>query len=219
MAAGGQRRNSDSSDTWLGDAYYNAVVALIVLVPVTYVLLLVLRFVLFATGSAHYVDSKDFLIAGTSGVLVGSALMALLSLKGTLKKIAKDGPASVDVSEHVGSGVWVRAPFALLVAGLTDMPDGRAAHVVTGVYWGAVTAGLAMLHTVFVNKRPVAKAWFGVVVAEVLVVLCFIGGVIRGLRNHATLVTSLEVGPAAAAACTLTYLVVLLGARIARRGG
>ncbi|WP_158081883.1 hypothetical protein [Amycolatopsis azurea] len=97
---------------------------------------------------ASYTDSKDLLFNGTLGVLTGSALVALLSLKGTLKKIAKDGTAPADIRGHVNTGVWIRAPFALLAAGLTAMPDGRAAHIVVGVYWGTVTAGFVESHTV-----------------------------------------------------------------------
>ena len=71
------------------------VTALVVLIPMTYALVLAVRAVLFATGLADYADPEHFLITGTSGVLIGSAIVALLSAKGTLKRLAQDGPASI----------------------------------------------------------------------------------------------------------------------------
>lgn len=218
MAANARRRGSGRNDEWFDAVLADTVVALFVLIPVTYVLLLGLRLVLFATGLVHYADQDHFLIVGTSGVLYGSALVALLSAKGTLKKLANDGPASVDIGEHFGIGLAVRAPFALLIAGLTGMPDGRAAHIVVGLYWGAVAAGFAVLHTVLVDKRSVSRAWVFVVGMEVLLVFILIFGVLAGLSDHVVLVTTLEVVPAAAAGCALTYLVTWLGAWVARRG-
>jgi hypothetical protein len=61
------------------------VAAAIVLIPVTYLLLLSLRLLLFATELVHYTGIDQLLIAGTSGVLLGCGVVALLTAKGTLK--------------------------------------------------------------------------------------------------------------------------------------
>lgn len=206
-ARAGQRR-SNGRDEWFSDVFVAAVIAFFVLIPTTYVLLLALRLVLFATGLVHYADLDQFLTAGTSGVFYGSLLIALLSAKGTLKKMADDGPSTVDIQQHLATGLVIRAPFALLVAGLTGLPEDRAARIVVGIFWGAFAASAVVLDTVIVHKHSVLRAAFPVLVVEGLITCFLIVGVLEGLRDRDILVATLELAPAAAAACASTYLVI-----------
>jgi hypothetical protein len=219
MTAAARRRGSARNDDmieWLDQVLNATVMVLVGLIPVTYVLLLALRFVLFATGLVHYPNLEHFLLTGASGVLWGSALVVLLTAKGTLKKASEDGPRSVDVDDHFGTGLAVRAPFALLIAGLSGMPEGRAAHIVVGTFWGMAAAGSAVLHTVRVDKRSASRAGFFILLVEGLLAFFIFAGVLEGLNDHNVLVMTLEVGPAAVAACALTYLVICLGKWLAR---
>lgn len=218
MAADARRRRSDRDDEWVDQVFYNTVVALIVLIPVTYVLLIGLRLVLFTADLADYVDPEQFLIVGTSGVLYGSALMTLLVAIGVVKKVAADGPESVDIDERFDILLSLRAPLALIWAVANNMPDGRVAHIVVGVYWGVVSAGIAVLHTVLINKRSASSAWFLIALMEMILIFILIFGVLKGISDHMVLATILEVVPAAVVACALTYLVMWLGARIIQRG-
>jgi hypothetical protein len=192
----------------------NAVFAFVLLVPVVYVLLMALRATLALAGLARYGDPDAFMVTGTGGVLVGSALICLLTARGTLKTAADREAPSSEWDEIFVRGLWIRVPFALLIAAIPGVPETTPARIVVGVFWGVVMAVCALLHNAYVDRKPAPRALFHVVFAEVLLGFVLLVGVMEGLRDRTVLRETLETVPAAAVACMLTYLVARAVSRV-----
>lgn len=201
------------TDRRVARVFVHGLVAFVFLVPAIYVLLLVVRVTLLVTGLVRFGGPVALLWAGTVGVPVGCGLMVVFTIKGVLNGMAEHGGRRFDPYRHFRDGLSIRVPFALAIAALAGLPAGTGVLIVVGLFWGVVAGVCAVLHNALVDRAPMSEALWDIAFTELLLGFVLVIGVLDGLFDHKALAVTLELVPAAGAACIVTYLVARLAAR------
>lgn len=177
-----------------------AIAAFILFLPLVYILVLVLQSVLGAFRLSSYAGADDFFLRNLDGALYGAGIAALMMLKS----------GRGDFGEIFLAGLSLRLPLAFMIAGVADVPDGLAARIVLGSFWGLAFAGGAVLVTTLVDKEPLKESWIPLsfVVMGLLFFLIFLG-FLNVADDQGVRLAVFQTVPAATVASVGTYLVAL----------
>ncbi|PYC74898.1 hypothetical protein C7C45_03120 [Micromonospora arborensis] len=204
-------------DEHTGEATFTAILAFVLGLPIVYVVVVGVKLLVLALGLAD-LSARDVLLSSLLSALAGTGISVGLSLVGAFKRAMEPsaGRRSADLQESFLSGLSFRMPLALLIAGLMDLPETPAARVVTGTAWGVAAAVCAVVYTWLVDREPIRRAWFHIVVVQVILLACGLFAVIQSLGEADLVDEAVQLAVPASASCGATYLLTLLGATAAR---
>ncbi|MEU7804745.1 hypothetical protein AB0B10_36370 [Micromonospora arborensis] len=204
-------------DEHTGEATFTAILAFVLGLPIVYVVVVGVKLLVLALGLAD-LSARDVLLSSLLSALAGTAISVGLSLIGAFKRAMEPsaGRRSADLEEPFLSGLSFRMPLALLIAGLMDLPDTPAARVVTGTVWGVAAAVCAVVYTGLVDREPIRRGWFHIVVVQVILLACGLFAVIQSLGEADVVDAAVQLAVPASASCGATYLLTLLVATAAR---
>ncbi|MEV1333968.1 hypothetical protein AB0J20_30845 [Micromonospora costi] len=204
-------------DEHTGEATLTAILAFVVGLPIVYVVVVAVKLLVLAFGLAD-LSARDVLLSSLLSALVGTGISVGLSLVGAFKRATEPSASRrpADLEESFLSGLSFRMPLALLIAGLMDLPDTAAARVVTGTAWGVAAAVCALVYTGLVDREPIRRAWFHIVVVQVVLLAFGLFAVIESVGEANLVDEAVQLAVPASAACGATYLLALLGATAAR---
>lgn len=204
-------------DEHTGEATFTAILAFVLGLPIVYVVVVGVKLLVLALGLAD-LSTRDVLLSSLPSALAGTGISVGLSLVGAFKRAMEPsaGRRSADLEESFLSGLSFRMPLALLIAGLMDLPDTPAARVVTGTAWGVAAAVCAVVYTGLVDREPIRRAWFHIVVVQVILLACGLFAVIQSLGEANLVDEAVQLAVPASVSCGATYLLTLLGATAVR---
>ncbi|MGC4768471.1 hypothetical protein ACLQ25_05730 [Micromonospora sp. DT44] len=200
-------------DEHTGETTFMAILAFVLGLPIVYAVVVAVKLLVLAFGLAH-LGTRDVLLSSLLSALAGTGISVGLSLVGAFKRSLEPSvsPVRQNLEESFLSGLSFRMPLALLIAGLMDLPDTPAARVVTGAAWGVAAAVCALVYVGVVEKEPVRRAWFHIVVVQVLILVCGLFAVIQSIGETNLVDEAVQLAVPASLTCGLTYLLALLGA-------
>jgi hypothetical protein len=200
-----------------GEATFMAILAFLVGLPIVYAVVVAVKLIVLAFGLAD-LGARDILLSSLLSALAGTGISVGLSLVGAFKRAMEPsaGPVRQSLEESFLSGLSVRMPLALLIAGLMDLPDTPAARIVTGAAWGVAVAVCALVYIAFVEEEPIRGAWIHIVVVQVVILVCGLFAVIQSIGEANLVDDAVQLAVPASLACGLTYLLALLGVTAAR---
>ncbi|MBM0276670.1 hypothetical protein [Micromonospora tarensis] len=204
-------------DEHTGETTLMAIFAFLLGLPIVYVVVVAVKLLVLALGLAD-LGARDILLSSLLSALAGTGISVGLSLVGTFKRALEQpyGRRLDELAESFLSGLAFRMPLALLIAGLMDLPDTPAARVVTGAAWGVATAVCAVVHTGLVDREPIRHAWFYIVAMQVVLLLCGLFVALESLGEANLVDEAVQLAVPASVACGVMYLLILLGASVAR---
>jgi hypothetical protein len=181
-----------------------AVFALLLWIPLTYLLLAVIQLLLLAQGTAEFESVTAFLIPNRDAVLICPLVGAILMLK----------TAGGQEFDDFLAAASIRFPLMFLLSCIAIIPTEPTGRVLVGVVWGVVTALSAIVFTTVVDDNPVADAWVPLAFIALGMITIVVVGSLGSFGDAATddLIgdITLQAIPAGVLAAALTYLGVCL---------
>ncbi|MFC6022211.1 hypothetical protein ACFP2T_39395 [Plantactinospora solaniradicis] len=204
-------------DEHTGEATFTAILAFLIGLPIVYAVVVVVKLVVLVFALAD-LGARDVLLSSLLSALAGTGISGGLSLVGAFRRATEPSASRrpADLEESFLSGLAFRMPLALLIAGLMDLPYTPAARIVTGAAWGIAAAVCALVYMGVVEKEPIRKAWFIIVIVQVVILACGLFAVLQSLGEANVVDEAVQLAVPASLACGLTYLLALLGATAAR---
>jgi hypothetical protein len=148
------------------------------------------------------------------GVLIGSGLGILFTLKGAFQRAQKS--ASADLVDLFVDGLPLRIAFAFMVAALAGTPANTADLLQLGAVWGVLAATSQLVYGHLVKDETPRDAWIRFVILELILAFAGVVGGLVAIIDRQQL-SILVLIPAAGAGAAVTYLPFLARWRLRSR--